>query len=81
MPATLYNAPARPRLTGLVVLVLAMVILAVLSMAFVLDSPARQDSSASHRPAFTRRISTLPAIVVAPPETAAEPQVHKMAPR
>lgn len=80
MPATLYNAPARPRLTALAVLVLAMVVLAVLSMAFVLHGSARLDPSASDRPAFTRRISTLPAVVVTRSESATESEVHRMAP-
>jgi hypothetical protein len=77
MPATLYNAPARPVLTGLVLLVLVMAVLAFLSMAFALDGPPRRDPSTSGRPIFTRRINTLPAIVVTPPETAPQPESYE----
>lgn len=77
MPATLLNAPARPLLTTLAALVLAMALLAVLSMAFALDAPARPDPSTPDRPAFTRRISTLPAMVVTPPEALQGPEVHE----
>jgi hypothetical protein len=64
MPATLLNAPARPLLTRLAILVLSMAVLAVCSLA--IRAPARrQDALDSARPAFTRRrITTLPAVVV-----------------
>lgn len=78
MPATLLNAPARPLLTGLVLLVQAMALLAALSLAFALDAPARPEPSAPDRPTFTRRISTLPAIVVTPPEAAPGTEAHEI---
>lgn len=78
MPATLYNAPARPLLTRLALLVLLMAVLAALSLAFAFDARARRDPSASDRPVFTRRISTLPAIVVTPPATAPEYEIYEI---
>jgi hypothetical protein len=77
MPATLYNAPARPLLTGLVLLVLAMVLLAVLSLAFTFHGPGRRDPSAPDRPMFTRRIATLPAMVVTGPAATPAPEVYE----
>lgn len=79
MPATPLNAPARPLLTGLVSLVLVMALLAVLSLAFAVSRPGRHDPPASGRPAFTRRISTLPAIVVTAPRSAADPALYELA--
>lgn len=55
MPATLFNAPARPPLTRTAILVLSIVLLAAL--AFVIGgSGSRPDPSAADRPAFTRRM-------------------------
>jgi hypothetical protein len=79
MPATPLNAPARPMLTGLVPLILVMALLAVLSLAFAMNRPARHDPPAPDRPAFTRRISTLPAIIVTAPQAAAEPELYELA--
>ena len=65
MSATLFNAPARPLLTRSVILVLSMALLAAASLAFVLGgSEARMEVRAADRPHFTRRIVTLPSIVV-----------------
>ena len=64
MLATLLNAPARPLLTGLVLLVVSMTLLAVLSLAFPTGGATRREPSAPERPAFTRRLITLPPVVV-----------------
>jgi hypothetical protein len=67
MPATLLNAPARPLLTGRTIILLSMVPFAVIALALLTDP--HPDHAVTNRPAFTRRMTTLPAIVV----TAREP--------
>jgi hypothetical protein len=65
MSASLLNAPARLLLTRLVVLVLLMTLLAAASLALALGgSKSRGEARAADRPHFTRRIVTLPAVVV-----------------
>ncbi|HEU4882553.1 MAG TPA: hypothetical protein VFT45_09920 [Longimicrobium sp.] len=65
MSATLFNAPARPLLTRSIILILSMALLAAASLAFVVDgSEARMEAHAAARPHFTRRLVTLPAVVV-----------------
>jgi hypothetical protein len=64
MSATLFNAPARPLLTRPALLILSIVLLAT-ALALVLggsESPVQ--ARAADRPHFTRRLVTLPAIVV-----------------
>lgn len=67
MRARLWNAPVRSRLTDLVIAVLSMTLLALASLVFVTEPPRRQPD-ALDRPVFTRRMSTLPPIVVTAPE-------------
>lgn len=68
MRATLLNAPARPLLTRLVLLVLSMALLAAGSLAFALGAEMRDAESAAGRTRFERRIVTLPAVTVTAPE-------------
>jgi hypothetical protein len=67
MRARVWNAPARPRLTGLIIAVLSTTLLAFASLAFVNEPPRRQPA-ALHRPVFARRMVTLPPILVTAPE-------------
>jgi hypothetical protein len=69
MRARVWNAPARPRLTGLVIAVLSMTLLALASLAFV-NAPPRRQPAALDRPVFARRMPTLLPIVVTAPEHA-----------
>jgi hypothetical protein len=56
---------SRPLLTRSIILILSMGLLAAASLAFVAGgSEARMEVRASDRPHFTRRIATLPAVVV-----------------
>ena len=65
MAATQFNVPARPLLTRSVILILSMALLAAASFSFVLGgSKSPVDARVADRPHFTRRIATLPAIVV-----------------
>ena len=65
MSATLLNAPARLPLTRPVVLLLSIGILAAAGLACVLGgSGSRAEARAADRPHFTRRLATLPAVVV-----------------
>lgn len=70
MPATLLNASARPLLTRpmLVLLVIALLSGALAGIALG-GSAARVDIPPAERPRFTRRMITLPAVVVTPPDT------------
>lgn len=67
MPATLFNAPVRPLLTGLVILALSMAILSAAAVSISVRAAAHHDSPASPRPRFARRMPTLPAVVVTAP--------------
>ena len=61
MSATQLNAPALPRMTRSLVLVLSMALLAA-ALAFVRGGSApRQELSSADRPVFIRRIDALPA--------------------
>jgi hypothetical protein len=65
MSTTLLNAPARSLLTRSIILVLSMALLAAASLAFVIGrSDVRMDGRAADRPHFTRRLDSLPAVVV-----------------
>jgi hypothetical protein len=65
MSATLFNAPARPLLTRSMILVLSMALLAAASLALAFGgSGSPVEERAADRPHFTRRIATLPAVVV-----------------
>lgn len=74
MRARVWNAPARPRLTALVVAVVLMTLLAVASVA-VSGRPRREPTP--DRPVFARRIVTLPGVVVtASPHSYAATSTH-----
>jgi hypothetical protein len=65
MSGTVLNAPARPLLTRPILLVVSMALLAAAGLAFVFGgSGSRTKARAADRPHFTRRIATLPAVVV-----------------
>lgn len=64
MRARMWNAPARPRLTGLVIAVLVMTLLAAASLAFRTGGSPPREPATPDRPVFTRRMATLPPIVV-----------------
>lgn len=59
MRARVWNAPARPLLTGLVIAVLSMTLLGALSLAFTAGATPRHPP-ASDRPVFAGRMATLP---------------------
>ena len=66
MAVTLLNAPARPLLTSRALALLAAALLVAFALARLIH-PA-PDSPVANRPAFTRRLAALPAIVVTTPE-------------
>jgi hypothetical protein len=80
MRARVWNAPPRPRLTGLVIAVVSMTLLALASLAFV-NEPPRQQPSALDRPVFARRMVTLPPIIVTAPEHPRPPASTHVSPR
>ncbi|HEX6373771.1 MAG TPA: hypothetical protein VF006_32890 [Longimicrobium sp.] len=63
MSATLLNAPARPLLTRSLFLLLSLALLAVALLSVAIGGSARRQDPAA-RPDFTRRLVTLPAVVV-----------------
>ncbi|HEX2209665.1 MAG TPA: hypothetical protein VHG93_18435 [Longimicrobium sp.] len=70
MPATLWNAPARPLLTILAILALSLAIATAAALPSALRAVSSRAVSASAHPRFERRMPSLRAIVVTAPDTA-----------
>ena len=67
MAARYLNVPARLLLTGIGILTALLLAGVILSAVLGAGSFAGRDASAVERPAFTRRMDVLPAIVVTAP--------------